>query len=193
MGLSDAGRLFGSSGLSRERSGGNSSRSPGAIELEEGLGAPEVLEPMRAEVAHAARRRAASPRRGPPSPSTAGPGRRGRPPRCARHGGPRSRRGRSGASETSPEWTPMRTRSCSPPGHSCSASSRCIWMAAATQALGEVNVAKNESPWVPSSLPPCARSASRMIRCGRRAPGVVARHRGASAAPWTLRCPWRGR
>jgi hypothetical protein len=36
-------------------------------------------------------------------------------------------------------------------------------MAAATQAFGEVNVAKNESPCVPFSSPPWVVSASRMM------------------------------
>jgi hypothetical protein len=42
----------------------------------------------------------------------------------------------------------MRTRNCSPAGHSWSASWRCISSTAATHALGEVNVAKKESPGV---------------------------------------------
>jgi hypothetical protein len=43
------------------------------------------------------------------------------------------------------------------------ASWRCISRTAAMHALGEVNVAKNESPCVPSSVPPWAARAPRTI------------------------------
>ena len=46
----------------------------------------------------------------------------------------------------SPKCTPIRTGSCSPAGHSCSPSDRCISMTADTQALNEENTAKKPSP-----------------------------------------------
>ena len=53
--------------------------------------------------------------------------------------------------DASPEWMPMRTRTSPPGAQGCDCSARCISIAAATQALGDVNTAKNASPWVSTS------------------------------------------
>lgn len=53
------------------------------------------------------------------------------------------------ASDASPVCMPIRTRSSSPAGQGWARSSLCISSAAATDALGEVKKAKNESPRVP--------------------------------------------
>ena len=65
--------------------------------------------------------------------------------------------------DASPLWTPIRTRTCSPPGHPWARRACCIWITAATHAAGEENTAKNASPCVSTSRPPCAASPDRMI------------------------------
>jgi hypothetical protein len=58
----------------------------------------------------------------------------------------------------------MRTRTPSPAGHGCEVNARCISIAAATQPLAEEKTAKNASPWVSISVPPCLVRTLRMIR-----------------------------
>ena len=70
----------------------------------------------------------------------------------------------AGVSDASPECTPIRTWTLSPAGHGCETSARCISIAAAAQALGEANTAKNASPCVSISLPPCAARPARISR-----------------------------
>ena len=52
-----AGRLFGSAGLPSDRSGGNSARRPGALQLEDLLRAAQVFQPVRAQIAQRRARR----------------------------------------------------------------------------------------------------------------------------------------
>ena len=55
---------------------------------------------------------------------------------------------------TTPECSPIRTRSSSrPAGHGCAARARWIATAVATAARGSLNIARNESPAVPSTKP----------------------------------------
>ena len=62
----------------------------------------------------------------------------------------------------SPQWIPIRTRTCSPLGQACAAMACCISSTAATQPRGEANTAKNPSPCVSTSRPSCATSADRI-------------------------------
>ena len=94
----------------------------------------------------------------PPSPR-AGPGPRSRPRPPGQRGAHPGPPGPRPSWDASPVCTPIRTRTCSPPGHACAARACCISSTAATHALGEENTAKNASP---GYRPPC--------RHGRQAP-----------------------
>ena len=58
----------------------------------------------------------------------------------------------------------MRTRTVSPAGQGYETNARCMSIAPAAQAAGDENTAKNASPWVSISLPPCAARADRTSR-----------------------------
>ena len=133
-------------------------------ELEEALRAREVLQAVLAEIPDRGARQGADPRRARGSPTTRGPGRRARPRRSARRGGPRGRRSRRRSTVTSPVWTPIRTGTLTSGGQPAAASARWASAAARSPPLGLGNAAKNESPSVPTSVPPPAAIAARIRR-----------------------------
>ena len=156
-----AGRLFGSAALPSERSGGNSACRPAACSWKICSGRSQVLQPVHTKIPQrrARRKRSRAPAR-PPSPTPA-PAPHARPPPPARrdaHPGPPGRRPYCDAS---PVCIPIRTRTRSPAGQACAWIACCISSTAAAHARGEENTAKNASPWVSSSLPPCAARADR--------------------------------
>ena len=66
------------------------------------------------------------------------------------------------ARAASPQWMPMRTRTCSRPGQACAAIACCITSTAAIHPRGEESTAKDASPCVSTLLPSCAASADRI-------------------------------
>ena len=157
------GKLLGSCGLSSDRSGGNAPGSPGAsswkicsgrlrsfsrcMPRSRRLAPPGSASPSRALAA-------AETRICPPCATAAT-----RAPRCTSI--PTSP---VAPCSTSPEWMPIRTRSLSPPGQECAAIACWIATAAAAHLRAVVNTAKNASPWVSTSRPPCLAIASRISR-----------------------------
>ena len=149
-----AGRLFGSAGLPSERSGGKSARRPAASSWKICSGRPRSFSRWAPRSLSAApggsesrtRAAAVSDSRTCPPCATA-------PTRAARWTC-RPTRSPVAVVAASPVCTPIRTRTCSPPGHARASRARCISITAATQAVGEENTAKNASPCVSTSLPP---------------------------------------
>ena len=156
-----AGRLFGSAGLPSDRSGGNSACKPAACSWKRRSG------------------RLRSFSRCTPRSASAAPG--GSPSRtsaaaasdtstCPPYATAATRAARCTSRPTrpvavfaaSPQWMPIRTWTCSPPGQAWPCRACCICSTAATHPRGEENTAKNASPWVSISLPSCAASADRI-------------------------------
>jgi hypothetical protein len=156
-----AGRLFGSAGLPSERSGGNSACRPAARSWKICSGRPRSFSRWLPRSASAA------PGGSPSRTSTAAACDTST---CPPYPVPATRAARCTSSPTTPEavrtaspqWMPIRTRTRSPPGHAWSWMACCISSAAATQARGEENAAKNASPCVSISRPSCAASADRI-------------------------------
>ena len=155
------GRLFGNAGLPSERNGGNPAARPAACSWKIRSGRPRSFSRCTPRSASAAP--GGSPSRTstaaasdtstcPPYPAAAT-----RAARCtSRPTSPMAVRA------ASPQCTPIRTRTGSPPGHPCAAMACCIASTAATHARGEENTAKNASPCVSISRPSCAASADRI-------------------------------
>ena len=132
------------------------------VQLEDPFRAAQVLQPVHTQIGQ--RQRPAAARRGPappPSPTPA-PAPRSRPRPPGRPGAPPGPPGPWPSCAASPQCTPIRTRTCSPPGHAWACMARCISSTAATHARGEENTAKNASPWVSTSRPSCAARADRI-------------------------------
>ena len=69
-----------------------------------------------------------------------------------------------GRTSASPVWTPIRTRSSTPSGQRREASDRCALTAAAIASLARAKATKNASPSVWTSRPSCSSNAARSRR-----------------------------
>jgi hypothetical protein len=147
-----AGRLFGSAGLPSERSGGNSARRPAACSWKIRSGRPRSFSRW------TPRSRSVAPGGSESRTRAAAVSERTTCPPCATAAS-RAARWTSRPTkpvavlDASPVYIPIRTRTPSPPGQVRAARARCISIAAATQAVGDENTAKNASPWVSASSP----------------------------------------